>query len=177
MSLFIVPCTIAQANSYVQSHHRHHGSIPLARLACAVADEAGDVHGVTLVGRPCNTYLDDDKTLEVRRVCTDGTPNACSMLYGAAWRAAKAIGYTRLITYTLPVEGGASLRAVGWTPIEGCGGRPWNHARRTRSSDTLYLKKKTRWEITAPAHPFESVTFPEASEPHERSLWDEGGVA
>ncbi len=69
--LTIVPCTIEQANAYVQRVHRHHGSIPVARLAFAVADEAGVIRGVAIIGRPCNTSLDDNWTLEVRRVCTD----------------------------------------------------------------------------------------------------------
>lgn len=145
--LGVVPCTIDQANAYVQHIHRHHGSIPIARLAFAVADESGIIRGVAIVGRPCNTHLDDNWTLEVRRVCTDGCPNACSLLYAAAWKATKAIGYRRLITYTLPEEGGASLRAVGWKPVQGCGGKAWNHKKRGRQVDPLFLVKKTRWEI------------------------------
>jgi hypothetical protein len=148
--LTIVPCSIKQANAYVQRVHRHHGPIPVARLALAVADEAGMIRGVAIIGRPCNTTLDDNWTLEVRRVCTDGCPNACSALYGAAWKAVRAIGYRRLITYTLPEEGGASLRAVGWKPVEGCGGRSWNHKKRERKSDPVFLVKKTRWEIVTP---------------------------
>ncbi len=145
--LCVVPCTIDQANAFVQSIHRHHGSIPIARLAFAVADESGLIRGVAIIGRPCNTYLDDNWTLEVRRVCTDGCSNACSALYGAAWKAVKAIGYRRLVTYTLPEEGGSSLRAVGWKPIEGCGGKAWSHKKRERKSNPLFLMKKTRWEV------------------------------
>lgn len=145
--LTVVPCTIDQANAYVKYQHRHHGAIPVARLAFAVADEAGLVRGVAIVGRPCNTHLDDGLTLEVRRVATDGCPNACSFLYGAAWKAARAIGYKRLVTYTLPDEGGASLRAVGWKEIKGCGGDPWKSRKRNRNENPLFLVKKTRWEI------------------------------
>jgi hypothetical protein len=146
--LTVVPCTINQANAFVQQMHRHHGSIPIARLAFAVTDETGVVRGVAIVGRPCNPVLDDNWTLEVRRVCTDGCPNACSALYAVSWKAVKAIGYRRLITYTLPEEGGASLRAVGWEPVQGCGGRPWNHKKRARQANPLFLVKKTRWEVT-----------------------------
>lgn len=167
--------TIVQANAYVQQRHRHHGSIPIARLAFAVADETGFVRGVALVGRPVARHLDDNRTLEVRRVCTDGCPNACSVLYGAAWRAAKAIGYRRMITYTLPTESGASLRAVGWYPVEGCGGDSWNHDKRRRKFDPLMLVKKTRWEIIT--HDFidaPTVVFPDCvildTEPEQRSF-------
>jgi hypothetical protein len=148
--LMVVPCTIEQANAYVARMHRHHGAIPIARLAFAVADEAGLVRGVAIVGRPCNTHLDDGWTLEVRRVCTDGCPNACSALYAAAWKAARAIGYRKLVTYTLPSEGGASLRAVGWKEVKGCGGDPWKSHKRQRQINPLFLIKKTRWEIAAP---------------------------
>jgi len=165
--LVVVPCTIEQANAYVARMHRHHGAIPIARLAFAVADEAGFVRGVAIVGRPCNTHLDDGWTLEVRRVCTDGCPNACSLLYGAAWKAARAIGYRKLVTYTLPAEGGASLRAVGWKEVKGCGGDPWKSRKRSRQVNPLSLVKKTRWEVESPDYASSRpVVFimPEASE-------------
>jgi hypothetical protein len=162
--LGVVPCTIDQANAFVQQMHRHHGAIPIARLAFAVADESGLVRGVALVGRPCNPTLDDNWTLEVRRVCTDGCANACSLLYGAAWKAAKSIGSRRLITYTLPEEGGASLRAVGWKAVQGCGGKPWNHRKRQRQANPQSLIKKTRWEVCTKEYASSSpVVFPDAS--------------
>jgi hypothetical protein len=174
--LVVVPCTIDQANAYVARMHRHHGPIPIARLAFAVADEAGFVRGVAIVGRPCNTHLDDGWTLEVRRVCTDGCPNACSALYAAAWKAAKAIGYRRLVTYTLPAEGGASLRAVRWKEIKGCGGDPWKSKKRQRQINPLFLVKKTRWEITTPDYaPSHAVVFvmPETDEQSRLSGLDQ----
>ncbi len=125
------------------------------------------MRGVAIVGRPCSTHLDDGLTLEVRRVATDGCPNACSFLYGAAWKAARAIGYKRLVTYTLPDEGGASLHAVGWKEIKGCGGDPWKSKKRSRKENPLFLIKKTRWEIATPdyasSHPAVFV-LPETSE-------------
>src|SRR5579864_7367603 len=141
MGLQIVPVSIKQANEYVKLLHRHHGSIPIARIAFAAADDAGVVRGVAIIGHPCNTHLDDGWTLEVRRVCTDGYPNACSFLYGASWKAVRDIGYRRLITYTLPEEGGSSLRAVGWRPVENCGGVSWNTKKRTRKEDPIFLVK------------------------------------
>jgi hypothetical protein len=91
--------------------------------------------------------LDNGMTLEVNRCCTDGTRNACSMLYGAAWRAAKALGFARLITYTLPQEGGASLRGAGWTLIGERGGGNWNVASRPRVDTAALLQgQKHLWE-------------------------------
>lgn len=119
----ITPITLAEANQYVAEHHRHHKPVPGAKFSIA-AREADKVVGVVIVGRPVSIMLDKGWTLEVNRLCTDGSKNACSMLYGAAWRAAKAMGYRQLITYTLPEEGGGSLRASTilqqfnekWTP-------------------------------------------------------------
>src|ERR1035441_8056475 len=83
--------------------------------------------GVAIVGRPVARRLDDGETLEVTRLCTDGTPNACSFLYGACRRAAFALGYGRIGTYTLQDEGGASLRAAGWTLIGERSGGNWKN--------------------------------------------------
>lgn len=74
--------------------------------------------GVATAGRPVARHYDDGRTLEVNRTCTDGTKNANSMLYGAVWRAAKAMGYLRCITYTQADETGASLRAAGWVRVK-----------------------------------------------------------
>lgn len=115
--LKIVPLSLAEANEFVRRFHRHHKPVPGCKFCCGVADENGEIHGVAIVGRPVARFLDDGWTLEVNRTCTDGTRNANSMLYGACWRAAKAMGYRRLITYTLPEESGASLRAAGWKCI------------------------------------------------------------
>lgn len=113
--LQLVPVSLRTANAFVQEHHRHHRPVQGAKFALAVTLSGSDsICGVAIVGRPVARHLDDGWTLEVTRLCTDGAPNACSKLYGAAWKAAKALGYTRLITYTLPEEGGASLRAAGW---------------------------------------------------------------
>jgi hypothetical protein len=113
-------------------------------FAVAVADESG-VRGVAIVGRPVARLLADDFTAEVTRLCTDGARNACSMLYGAAWRAARALGYRRLVTYTLPEEGGSSLRAAGWRLVGEAGGGSWSRVARARV-DTHPTQRKLRWE-------------------------------
>jgi hypothetical protein len=115
------------------------------KFSIAVSDSNDDVRGVAIVGRPVARRLDNGWTLEVNRCCTDGTKNACSMLYGAAWRAAKALGYKKLITYTLPSEGGASLRASNWKLIGEAGGGNWNVKTRPRI-DTEHQQIKLKWE-------------------------------
>jgi hypothetical protein len=106
------------------------------------------VHGVAIVGRPVARGNDDGWTLEVNRCCTDGARNACSMLYGAAWRATKSLGYRRLITYTLPEEGGASLRGAGWTLVGKRGGGNWNTPARPRIDTAAVLRgQKLLWEV------------------------------
>ncbi len=147
MALRITPIDFAEANAFVATHHRHHKPMPGVKFCVAVsADDS--VVGVAMIGRPVARMSDNGLTLEVNRCCTDGTPNACSMLYGAAWRAAKALGYERLITYTLPAEGGASLRAAGWTLIGQRGGGNWNCASRPRVDTALLLRgQKSLWQV------------------------------
>ncbi len=144
--LLITPTSISKANQYVTENHRHHKAVRGAKFAVAVS--VGDeIKGVAIVGRPVARHLDNGWTLEVNRCCTDGTKNACSMLYRAAWRAARAMGYTKLITYTLPYEGGASLRGAGFKLIGEAGGGNWNVPSRPRQNTEL-TQKKYRWEIS-----------------------------
>lgn len=88
----IIPCTYRDAKNYIDMYHRHHNASIGCKFCIAVADESG-IHGVAMCGRPVSRYLDDGLTLEINRVCTDGSRNACSMLYGACCRIAKAMGY------------------------------------------------------------------------------------
>ena len=143
MSLFLHPVTLAEANAFVEQWHRHHKTVPGAKFCVGCADADGS-HGVVIVGRPVARALDNGWTLEVNRCCTDGTRNAASMLYQAAWRGAKAMGYRKLITYTLPEEGGASLRGAGWTLIGERGGGSWSTPSRPRI-DTHPLQRKLLW--------------------------------
>jgi len=145
--LRVTPIDFAEANAFVATYHRHHKAMPGCKFCIAVSDETDKVRGVAMVGRPVARMSDTGYTLEVNRVCTDGAKNACSMLYGAAWRAAKALGYTRLITYTLPQEGGASVRAAGWKLIGERGGGNWNVPSRPRiDTDELLRGQKLLWE-------------------------------
>lgn len=141
----ITPIDLREANAFVQAHHRHHKPVAGCKFCIAVSDEK--VVGVVIVGRPVSRHLDDGWTLEVNRCCTDGTKNACSMLYAAAWKAAKSMGYTRLITYTIPDEGGASLRGVGWKLVGLRGGGNWNVNSRPRIDTSNFLQgQKLLWE-------------------------------
>lgn len=117
MSLRLVPVTLAQADAFVDHYHRHNDPPGRARFAVGCADDTGLVRGVAVAGNPKARMLDDGATLEIVRVCTDGARNASSMLYGACARAAKSLGFVRVITYTLDAETGASLRAAGFVPV------------------------------------------------------------
>lgn len=116
--LTIVPISYSRAASFVDAVHRHHRRPTGQKFAVGVVDEAGVLRGVAMCGRPIARALDDGFTLEVVRTCTDGCPNANGALYGAAWRVARALGYTRATTDTEEGESGASLRAAGWVPDE-----------------------------------------------------------
>ncbi|MGP8443152.1 XF1762 family protein [Burkholderia vietnamiensis] len=154
MTLVIVPTSLEEANAFVAEHHRHHAPVVGHKFSIAVADDMlmgrfdhPGVCGVAIVGRPVARGNDDGWTLEVTRCCTDGTRNACSALYGAAWRAARALGYSRLITYTLSTEGGASLRGAGWRLVGARGGGNWNTPARPRIDTAELLRgQKHLWE-------------------------------
>lgn len=148
-NLELIPISLKDANEFVSQHHRH--SSPLVnQMHFAVAAGYEDrVVGVAIVGLPVARALNDEWTAEVRRVATDGTRNACSMLYGAAWRAARALGYRRLVTYTLASESGSSLKASGWTVVAELparGPKGWNTPSRPRVE--VAGQERLRWELS-----------------------------
>lgn len=140
----LCPVTLREARAFIAAHHRHHRA-PQGGLFAVGAEDHGAVVGVAIVGKPVG-MLADDYTAEVTRLCAlPGARNACSLLYAACWRAARAMGYRRLVTYTLPKEGGASLRAAGWRLVGEAGGGTWSRKERPRV-DTHPLQTKLRWE-------------------------------
>jgi len=144
MALELQPITYEEACEFIRRHHRHHLPPQGWKFGIAVND-GQKVVGVITVGRPVARHLDDGWTLEVTRCCTDGTKNAASKLYAAAWRAARAMGYRRLITYTLADEPGTSLRAAGWRVVHQTKGGSWNCPSRPRV-DKHPTVQKTLWE-------------------------------
>jgi hypothetical protein len=147
--LEIVPIDFAEANEFVRLLHRHHKPVAAGYKFCIGVSDGEKIVGVAIVGLPVARKLMDEWTLEVRRTCTDGTRNANSILYGAAWRAARALGYRKLITYTLPEEGGASLKGAGWKCLGECGGGSWNRPNIGRLRVDLHpMQRKLRWEVT-----------------------------
>lgn len=117
MPLEIRPITLRAAAAFIAEHHRHNKPPRGHKFSISLWD-GNQMVGVATAGRPVARHFDDGLTLEVNRTCTDGTPNANSMLYGAIWRAAKAMGYIRCVTYTQHDECGASLRAAGWAKVK-----------------------------------------------------------
>jgi len=114
--LEIAPVSFAQAKEFIRAHHRHHKPPTGWKFGVGVTVD-GKLVGVGTAGRPIARHFDDGRTLEVNRTCTDGSRNANSIIYGSLWRAAKALGYLRMITYTQADETGASLRAAGWIRV------------------------------------------------------------
>lgn len=138
-----IPITLAEANDFVSSMHRHHPPVYRDKYRIGCIDN-GRIVGVVQIGRPVSRVMDDGKTLEVVRLCTDGTKNACSYLYGAASRVARELGYSKIITYILEGESGASLRAAGWKFEGMTKGGSWNCQSRPRS-DNAPTCPKQRW--------------------------------
>jgi ribosomal protein L39E len=149
--LTLAPCSLEEANVFVEQHHRHHHPTPVAKFAIAAAKD-GVVVGVVIVGLPKARLAMDGWTLEVTRLATDGTHNACSLLYSAARRAAFALGYARVLTYTLAEEEGGSLRASGWTREADIKGESWKRRHRADGrfvDDRNPTGDKTRWATGA----------------------------
>lgn len=141
--LKIKPITLKEANDFVVKYHRHHKPTVGHKFSVSVFD--GDrLCGVAICGRPVSRYLDNGTTLEINRLCTDGTKNACSMLYGACARIAKDMGYNKIITYILESENGASLKASNYICEGIAGGEMWTGKRSGRDNG-VPKEKKTRW--------------------------------
>ena len=138
------PVQCIEARQFVLGHHRHHGWVLGFLWLHGLAGEGGALVGIAVVGRPGARVLQDGLTREVTRLCTDGKPNGCSMLYGAARRAAITKGYRRGLTYILTSETGASLRAAGWRFLWRVPGRSWETPSRP-STDKYSTEDKSAY--------------------------------
>jgi hypothetical protein len=148
VTLTLVPMTLREARVYVDAIHRHHRA-PQGGLFAIGASDGAAIVGVVIIGRPVARGLgSDDFTAEVTRLASDGSRNVCSLLYAAAWRACRAMGYRRLVTYTLATEPGTSLRAVGFADVARVTGHSWDRPSRPRV-DTHPTEDKIRWELLA----------------------------
>lgn len=144
--LELTPVSLKTANEFVDLFHRHHKAVTGHKFSIGCSQN-GRLVGVVIAGRPVSRHLDDGKTLEVNRLCTLGVKNTCSILYAAASRAAKAMGYKRIITYILESENGSSLKAAGWHCAGPAGGKEWTGAR--KPPVPLYPQEmKVRFEKT-----------------------------
>lgn len=136
-----VPLELHAANEFVAEFHRHHDPVHRDKFRIG-ASKNGKLVGVVQVGRPVSRMLDDGKTVEVVRLCTDGTKDVCSFLYSRAARIAKEMGYEKIITYILCEETGASLRACGWIEEATTSGGHWSRPSRKRNTTAPTVKKK-----------------------------------
>ena len=147
MRLTIEPIAFATANTFVAHHHRHSKPEVGHLYSLGAWADVLDLRGVAIIGRPKARALDDGRTVEVTRVATDGTRNACSQLYAAACREARHRGYARVITYTLATETGASVKASGFTLAATVRGRQWDTPSRRRAHRQPL--DRHRWERAA----------------------------
>jgi hypothetical protein len=144
----IVPVRFRDAAAFVELWHRHHAA-PRGAVFNIGAAVGQTLVAVACIGRPVARNYDDGLTLEVTRVASDGTVNACSLLYGASWRAARALGYGRLITYTRADEPGSSLRGAGWRVVAERPARPgWSVPSRPREGGRYDCIPRTLWEAS-----------------------------
>lgn len=146
MALKVVPLTLKELNAYVEEHHRHHKRVQGHRFSLGV-EQDGVLVGACSVGRPVARGCDPKLTAEVTRLVTDGTKNACSILYAASARACAAMGFDKIQTYILEEEPGTSLKASGWVMEATTRGGDWNNGpgrEGTRRTDQP-MGRKTRW--------------------------------
>jgi hypothetical protein len=153
-ALHIRASSFRDACAFVDQVHRHHARPQGHKFSIAVHTADGKRVGVAIVGRPLARAFDDGLTLEVTRLATDGTANACSALYAAAWRTAKNAGHLRLVTYTQDGESGASLRGAGWRKVADLPARAgWDTPSRPRAARGTENVARFLWEITAQGAP------------------------
>lgn len=143
--MLLLPLELSEANALVAKWHRHHKPVQGHRFSLGAVSD-GELIGAIIVGRPVARFGGDpSEVVEVTRCVTDGTQNACSFLYGAAARAAHALGYRRIQTYTLDSETGTSLRASGWKYEGVFGGGQWIHTDGKPRRTDQPIGKKKRW--------------------------------
>ena len=156
--MIAIPMELKDAQNYINTYHRHHQAAHRDKFRIGAMQD-GKLVGVIQVGRPVSRVLDDGKTLEVLRLCSDGTKDVCSFLYSRAARIAKEMGYKKIITYILKSEVGTSLKASGWVlKADNVGGKDWNVPSRPREVVEAQMslfpekpkypvgEKKQRWE-------------------------------
>lgn len=140
--LEVHPIGLKAANRFVEANHRHHKKVAGHKFSiCACKGDI--IVGVAICGRPVSRHMDDGTVIEINRLCTDGTRNACSLLYGACCRIAKEMGYRKIITYILESENGASIKASNFKCEGKAGGEMWTGER--ARDNGVPKEMKTRW--------------------------------
>jgi hypothetical protein len=151
--LVVVPIELTEANAFIEEHHRHHKPVVGHRFSIGCVDtETNKLVGISVIGRPVARNVNHRTTVEVTRLCTDGTRNACSFLYSASARIAKEMGFCSIQTYILDTETGISLKASGWLYIGTAGGGQWKHTdgKPRRTDQPICLKGKWIKELRTP---------------------------
>ena len=145
MNLRVIPLELHEANALVAELHRHHKPSRGHRLSIGAIDTDGKLCAAAILGRPVSRGYAPREVLEVARLVSDGTPNACSFLYGAAARVAREMGFARIQTYTLEEELGSSLRASGWIFEGFTQGGIWNYTNGKERRTDQPNRRKARW--------------------------------
>jgi hypothetical protein len=170
--LRIIPLELKEANNLVSQWHRHHKASQGHRFSIGCVTENGRLCGAAIVGRPVARLAGHPRdVLEVVRLVTDGTKNACSCLYGAAARVGKELGYLSIQTYILEEEHGVTLRASGWICEGLAGGGQWKHTDGNPRRTDQPIGMKTRWRRVL-NQSRTLIEFPSSLEACEDSLYD-----
>ncbi len=177
MRLYVIQLELSEANALVEQWHRHHKRAQGHRFSLGVIDGAGELHGAAIVGRAVARLAGHPRdVLEVVRLVTDGTPNACSILYAAAARAGAAMGYRRIQTYIMDAEPGTSLRAAGWTDEGTAGGGTWKHTDGRPRRQDQPTGPKVRWAKMLCQRPDLAEPQKRISDPDGPDLFGDGAA-
>lgn len=153
-SLRVVALTLRQANKLVEELHRHHKPARGHRFSLGAVNQNDKLCAAAIVGRPVARAIDWRTVVEVNRLVSDGTPNACSFLYGAAARVSREMGFHKIQTYLLEDELATTMKASGWTLVAITAGGQWTGTNgKSRRTDQPIVPKQ-RWEKVLNAEVF-----------------------
>jgi hypothetical protein len=149
----VTPLTLKEANEFVDHHHSHNKRVQGYKFAIGAIYD-GKLVGVSICGRPISATLDNKKTIELLRSCVldDAPKNTNSFLYGRSWRVAEAMGYKKMITYTLIREKASACKAIGMKIVGQTkdSTKAWAHKEKKdgikRLAQEIYKELKYRWE-------------------------------
>ncbi|MCP1161243.1 MULTISPECIES: XF1762 family protein [Bacillus] len=145
LRLQTIPITLKIAQEFISKFHRHNQAPQGHKFSIGLWDHDVLI-GVIIAGSPVARHNNNGFTLEITRCCLKSSiyRNGISKMIGSVYQVAKAMGYTKIITYTLDHESGDSLKSCGFELEAITSGGSWNSTARKRENKAPTTPKK-RW--------------------------------